>query len=61
MDNYTKPLTGYMNNEDASSLGQVARETMSPKQSVGDSIDRGLILRRLLQEKGFYLVKKENT
>lgn len=49
-----KPLTSMMDNVLASRLGQVAREAGNPQHpGVGDSIDRGLILRRLLEEKGF--------
>ena len=46
-------LTAAMSNVLASRLGGVAVKAMSPEQSVGDSIDRGLILRRLLEEAGF--------
>ena len=46
-------LTAAMSNVLTSRLGGVAVKAMSPEQSVGDSIDRGLILRRLLEEAGF--------
>jgi hypothetical protein len=58
---YTEPLTCAMDNVFASVLGGVAREAGNPRHpKVGDSIDRGLILRRLLEEEGFYLVRKTN-
>lgn len=50
------PLKSSMDNVLASRLGQIADEAGSPQRTdVGDSIDRGLILRRLLEEKGFEL------
>lgn len=48
-----KLMTSGMDNVYASRMGEVAREAMSPEQKVGDSIDRGLILLRLLNEAGF--------
>ena len=49
----------FMGNCDASELGEIALKAGSPKRKdVGDSIDRGLILRRLLEESGYYLIKK---
>jgi hypothetical protein len=52
-----KPLTAAMDNVLASKLGKVAVAAGDPKRTdVGDSIDRGLILRRLLEEAGFGLV-----
>ena len=49
-----EPLTAAMANVLASRLGSVALEAGKPKhEGVGDSIDRGLILRRLLEESGF--------
>lgn len=49
------PLTSSMDNVLASRLGDIARTAMSPEQRVGDLIDRGLILQRLLEEGGFEL------
>ena len=49
-------LTAAMDNVLASRLGEVAREVGDPAHKgvgVGDSIDRGLILRRRLEEIGF--------
>lgn len=47
-------LTSAMDNVLASRLGGVALNAGNPKRDgVGDSIDRGLILRRLLEEAGF--------
>jgi hypothetical protein len=54
------PLTSAMDNVLASRLGVVAREVGDPNhKGVGDSIDRGLILRRRLEEEGFYLIRKK--
>jgi hypothetical protein len=53
-----KPLTAAMDNVLAWKLGEVAREAGNPRRTdVGDLIDRGLILRRLLEEYGFYIIK----
>lgn len=49
-------LTAAMDNTLAWKLGRICRQAASPEQSVGDPIDRGLILRRLLEEGGFGLV-----
>ena len=54
-----KPLTAAMDNVLASKLGQIAVETCDKKQKVGDSIDRGLILLRLLNENGFEVREKQ--
>lgn len=54
----SKPLDAFMDNVLASRLGDVARNAMSSDQKAGDSIDRGLILRRLLDEAGFKLFTK---
>lgn len=54
-----KYLTATMDNLDAWRLGECARETM--KGPAGDLIDTGLILRRLLEEKGYGLVKLEGS
>lgn len=52
-----KPLDAAMNNLIAGTLGEIALDAgESRREGVGDSIDRGLILRRLLEEKGFHLV-----
>jgi len=52
-----KPLTEAMDNLLAGRLGRVALEAGDPqRKDVGDSIDRGLILRRLLEEKGFGVI-----
>lgn len=49
-----EPLTAAMDSVTASRLGQIALYAGHPsRKDVGDSIDRGLILRRLLEEKGF--------
>lgn len=48
------PLTSLMPNTAAWKLGEVARAAGDPeRKDVGDLIDRGLILRRLLEEAGF--------
>jgi hypothetical protein len=52
MMNSRGPLTSSMDNVLASILGKVALNAGNPNCS-GDSIDRGLILRRLLEERGF--------
>lgn len=50
-------LDSGMSNILAWRLGEIASEAGDPKlKGVGDHIDRGLILRRLLEEKGFFLV-----
>lgn len=59
MDDQTKILTAAMDNVDAHRLGQLAIQAGKPDRSmsVGDMIDRGLILRRLLEEAGYGIVK----
>lgn len=52
-----KYLTASMDNLDAWRLGQCAREAM--EGPAGDLIDSGLILRRLLEESGYGVVKLE--
>jgi hypothetical protein len=53
-----KPLTAAMDNVLASKLGKVAKAAGDPDRTdVGDSIDRGLILRRMLEEAGFGLIE----
>ena len=60
MSEYSTPISAAMNNVLASKLGNIALDAGNPKRSgVGDSIDRGLILRRLLEEEGFYIVVKK--
>ena len=62
INKYSEPLTSLMDNVLARQLGEIAREAGSAKRNdVGDYIDRGLILRRLLQKQGFYLVMKETS
>jgi len=53
---HNKPLTVAMDNVHASRLGQIAKEVGTQSNGIGDSIDRGLILRRRLEEEGFHLV-----
>ena len=54
----TEPLTPFMDNVLASRLGKVARAAGTSKRTdVGDDIDRGLILLRLLEDDGFSLTK----
>ena len=55
----SRPLTEAMDNVLAWRLGKICLEAASSDQKVGDYIDRGLILRRLLDEGGFHLVAKE--
>jgi hypothetical protein len=54
----TKPLTALMPNTIAWRLGEVCTDAASPEQKVGDPIDQGLILLRLLNERGFDVVEK---
>ena len=50
----SKPLNSDMDSVLASTLGKIALDAgNSKREDVGDSIDRGLILRRLLEENGF--------
>jgi hypothetical protein len=59
---YSKGLTSAMNNVDASVLGSIALEAGAPNRTdVGDSIDRGLILRRLLEEQGYLILPLHRT
>lgn len=52
------PLTAGMDNVTAWKLGEIARDAGNPaREGVGDPIDRGLILRRLLGEKGFLVIR----
>lgn len=49
-----KSLDAAMDNALASHLGEIARDAgRSSRTDVGDTIDRGLILVRLLKERGF--------
>jgi hypothetical protein len=60
MSEYSKPLTELMDNVLAWRLGEIASDAGDPqRKGVGDLIDRGLILRRLLEEKGFYIIIKK--
>lgn len=54
----TRLLDSCMSNDDAYLLGRIADVAgHDGRADVGDSIDRGLILRRLLEEQGFGLTK----
>ena len=56
-----KTLTSAMDNLDAGRLGDIALAVeRTPREKIGDSIDRGLILLRLLNEKGYGVVKLDN-
>lgn len=53
-----KTLDSGMMNDDAYVLGKVAAAAGHPRRSdVGDAIDRGLILARILREYGYGVVK----
>jgi hypothetical protein len=53
-----EPLDSSMSNDDAYRLGMLAREAASlGPAKCGDEIDRGLILCRLMREKGYRIVK----
>ena len=55
-------LTASMDNVLASKLSNVATAMAAvPPEQIGDAIDRGLILRRLLEEAGFGLVVTDET
>ena len=55
-----KPLDSGMDNVLAWRLGKIALEAgSSDRRDIGDFIDRGLILRRLLEENGFVLMVEE--
>lgn len=57
MSDFREPLDSTMHNVLASRLGQIALDAGNPsRKDVGDNIDRGLILHRLLEEHGFMLV-----
>lgn len=52
-------LTAAMPNEYAYCLGDIALVAgATDRKDVGDLIDRGLILRRILDEEGFLIVRK---
>ena len=53
----SKPLTAAMDNVDAWRLGEITLKAAADK-NVGDPIDRGLILLRMLNAAGFDLVKR---
>jgi|HubBroStandDraft_2_1064218.scaffolds.fasta_scaffold00003_37 hypothetical protein len=56
-----KVLTAAMDNLDAWRLGGIAKEAGDPnRKDVGDPIDRGLILLRLLTEKGYTVTVQIN-
>lgn len=52
-------LDSSMPNQDAYAFGLLARDVAArgTEQGVGDEIDRGLILSRLLNERGYEIVK----
>lgn len=50
-----KTLTCWMDNTLAWRLGKIALD-VGARQNIGDLIDRGLTLRRLLEEAGFGLI-----
>ncbi|MBN46337.1 MAG: hypothetical protein CMH23_07670 [Methylophaga sp.] len=53
-----KPLTAMMDNVLASRMGHVFKKIQQNGHAgVGDSIDAGLILRRMLEEEGFHVVE----
>ncbi len=55
-----KPLTASMDNVLAWRLGEIALKAGDrDRTDVGDPIDRGLILLRLLEEKGFEIREKQ--
>lgn len=56
-----KPLNASMDNVDAVKLGEIAVEVGTQKEGIGDGIDRGLILRRRLEEEGFVLMKSRKS
>lgn len=53
----SEPLSGLMENTLAWRLGKICLDAASPNHPSGDYIDRGLILRRLLEEGGFGLIE----
>ena len=61
MNDTNKPLTANMDNVLAWRLGKVCLDAADPKKPAGDYIDRGLILRRLMEEAGFLIILKSKT
>ena len=56
------PDSGLMNNIMAYRLGLVGLKLIRyPEQEIGDEIDRGLVLCRLLNESGFKIVYEKTT
>jgi hypothetical protein len=56
-EKYSEPLDAGMDNLTAYRLGEVGLQLIEyPREKIGDEIDRGLVLRRLLEESGFFLV-----
>jgi len=54
-----KYLTDEINNGIAYRIGLVGLDLIRyPREKIGDEIDRGLVLRRLLEEAGFLLIEK---
>ena len=51
-----KPLTALMDNVLAKMLSDICLEVANQKDGIGDFIDRGLVLRRRLEEEGFALI-----
>lgn len=50
-------ILGYLSNKYAFRLGMVGLKLMRyPQEKIGDEIDRGLVLKRLLEEAGFGIV-----
>jgi hypothetical protein len=59
MDKEKHPLDRFIDNVTASKLGRIARDAGNPnRDGVGDDIDRGLILLRLLTDAGFEIAHK---
>ncbi len=57
----TRTLTASMDNLDAWRLGEIAKAAGSPDRTdVGDPIDRGLVLLKLLNEKGYTVTVQLN-
>lgn len=57
-----KPLDRFMDNTLAYKLGKVVDKMDSGDfNKCGDEIDKGLVLRRLLDEAGFYLIVKKHS
>lgn len=55
-----KEITRFSSNIIMSTLSDIVLEVADPDRSdIGDSIDRGLILVRVLKENGFCLYKQE--